>query len=383
MFLKCFGESSSSGRQYPTVIEELCRHFSLADIQKSTNNFDHKRLIARGWVKVYKGCLQHIDGSDYAVTVRRFNVEDIEMFKREVELLCQLHHPNCVSIVGFCNHKKEKITVHEYNRSLLYYLLDEVRETLPWKKRIEICIGAARGLHYLHAGLKRTIIHRSINSASILLDDNMHPKLSSFGLSIMGAHFKEKSKPIQTDLVGLVHYLSLEYIKDGIVTHKCDVYAFGIVLLEVVTGVRFFPIPKELMGKCVEENIDPKIKGKIAPECWQVFIDIALRCIEDEPDERPEMGEVEMELELALLLHEQVDVTNIDSDYTLFSKTIIIPKSEGNFQYVIGLTEQETVCSDKEGKVVRQKSHVASYPQAEAIVKRQRRENILWKDLVQ
>ncbi|XP_047167527.1 receptor-like protein kinase FERONIA [Vigna umbellata] len=202
MFLKCFGESSSSGRQYPTVIEELCRHFSLADIQKSTNNFDHKRLIARGWVKVYKGCLQHIDGSDYAVTVRRFNVEDIEMFKREVELLCQLHHPNCVSIVGFCNHKKEKITVHEYNRSLLYYLLDEVRETLPWKKRIEICIGAARGLHYLHAGLKRTIIHRSINSASILLDDNMHPKLSSFGLSIMGAHFKEKSKPIQTDLVG-------------------------------------------------------------------------------------------------------------------------------------------------------------------------------------
>ncbi|WVZ07467.1 hypothetical protein V8G54_020813 [Vigna mungo] len=96
MFLKCFGESSSSGRQYPTVIEELCRHFSLADIQKSTNNFDHNRLIARRWVKVYKGCLQHIDGSDYPVTVRRFNVEDSEMFKREVELLCQLHHPNCV-----------------------------------------------------------------------------------------------------------------------------------------------------------------------------------------------------------------------------------------------------------------------------------------------
>ncbi|XP_022635900.1 receptor-like protein kinase FERONIA [Vigna radiata var. radiata] len=354
MFLKCFGESSSSGRQYPTVIEELCHHFSLADIQKSTNNFDHKRLIARGWAKAYKGCLQHIDGSDYAVTVRRFNVEDSEIFKREVELLCQLHHPNCVSIVGFCNHKKEKIIVQEYNRSLLYYLLDDVREALPWKKRIEICIGAARGLHYLHAGLKRTIIHRNINSASILLDDNMHPKLSSFGHSIMGAHFKEKSKPIRTDPV------------------------------EVVTGIRFFPIPKELKGKCVEENIDPKIKGKIAPECWQMFIDIALRCIKDDPDERPEMGEVEVQLELALLLQEQADVTNIDNDYTLFSKTIIIPKSEGNFQYVIGLREQETVCSDKEGKFVMQKSQVASDLQAEAIRrKRQRRENILWKDLVQ
>ncbi|XP_014498149.1 receptor-like protein kinase FERONIA [Vigna radiata var. radiata] len=333
MFLKCFGESSSSGRQYPTVIEELCRHFSLADIQKSTNNFDHKRLIARGaWVKVYKGCLQHIDGSDYAVAVRRFKEEESETFKREVELLCQLHHPNCVSIVGFCNHEKEKIIVHEYlsNGSLDRYLVDDkVREALPWKKRIEICIGSARGLHYLHAGLKRTIIHRNINSASILLDDNMHPKLSSFGLSIMGAHFKEKSKPIQTDIVGHAAHLPPEYIKDGTVTHKCDVYAFGVVLLQVVVrGTSIFPMLEELMGKCVEENIDPKIKGKIAPECWQVFIDIALRCMKDEPEERPEMGEVEVQLEFALLLQEQADVTNINSYYTLSSKTIITRKCE-------------------------------------------------------
>ena len=203
MFLKWFGESSSSGRQYPTVIEELCTHFSLDDVRKSTNNFDENRVLGRGRCGfVYKGRLQHNDGSDYAVAVKRFDVHNSKGFKKEVELLCQLHHPNCVSIVGFCNHKNESIVVYEYmyNGSLDQHLGD--RKALSWKKRVEICIGAARGLHYLHAGLKRTIIHRHINPSSILLDDNMHPKLSSFGYSILGAHFKEKPKPKQSIYAG-------------------------------------------------------------------------------------------------------------------------------------------------------------------------------------
>jgi len=127
-----------------------------------------------------------------------------------------------------------------------------------------------------------------------------------------------------------------------------------MTLLEVV-GVRrifervYFGIEKELLEKCVEDNIDPKIKGEIAAECWQVFIDIALRCIKNEADERPAMGEVEVELELALLLQQQADVKNIDSDYTLLSKTVIIPTSGGGFDYVIGqFKEQETEYSDSE-----------------------------------
>jgi len=203
MFLKCFGESSSSGRQYPTVIEELCTHFSLDDLRKSTNNFDPKRVIGR-FGNVYKGCLQHNDGSDYAVAVKIFYEYNSKWFEKDVELLCQLHHPNCVSIVGFCRHEKQSIIVYEYmsNGSLDQHLRGEVREALSWKKRVEICIGAARGLHYLHAGLKRTIIHRNIHPSCILLDDNMHPKLSGFEFSILGAHFKEKPKPIKSDLAG-------------------------------------------------------------------------------------------------------------------------------------------------------------------------------------
>ncbi|QCE12738.1 interleukin-1 receptor-associated kinase 4 [Vigna unguiculata] len=450
MFAKCFGESSSSGREYPTVIEELCRHFSLADIRKSTNNFDDNRVIGHGTCcKVFKGCLRHNDGSYYPVAVKRFHWEYSEGFKREVELLCQLHHPNCVSIVGFCKHKTESIVVYEYmsNGSLEQHLGSEVREALPWKKRLEICVGAARGLHYLHSGLKRTIIHHDIRPSKILLDDNMHPKLSGFSLSLLGAHFKEKPKPIKTDFAGTYGYVPMEYLRDGTVTDKCDVYAFGVVLLEVVIGSLFFLIQTELLGKCVEENIDPKIKGEIAAECWQVFIDIALRCIKNEADERPAMGEVEVELEQllgkcveenidpkikgeiaaecwqvfidialrcikneaderpamgeveveleqllgkcveenidpkikgeiaaecwqvfidialrcikneaderpamgevevelerALLLQQQADLTNIDMNYTLLSKTIIIPKSEGQINYFIGQKQEQ------------------------------------------
>jgi len=94
MFLKCFGHSSSSQRQYPTIIEELCHQFSLADLGKSTNNFDQNRVIGRGaFSTVYKGCLQHKDGSDYTVALKRFHEGYSAVFKKEIELLCQLRQP--------------------------------------------------------------------------------------------------------------------------------------------------------------------------------------------------------------------------------------------------------------------------------------------------
>lgn len=171
MFLKCLDLSGwkhtswskrqrQRQKQYPTIIEELCHQFTLAEIRKSTKNFDGSRLIEeRGLgIKVYKGILlQYSDASDYTVTVKRFNAEGSELFNNEIELLCQLRHPNCVSLIGFCNHEKDKILVYEYmsNGSLRQHLRGEDRGTLSWKKRVEICIGAARGLHYLHTGTKR------------------------------------------------------------------------------------------------------------------------------------------------------------------------------------------------------------------------------------
>ncbi|KAL9297296.1 hypothetical protein ACSQ67_023192 [Phaseolus vulgaris] len=297
MFLKYWGfchSKRTSSCQYKTRIEELCHQFSLADISKSTNNFDQNRLINfEGFgIEVYKGCLQH-DGSDYAVTIKRFN-DDVDergeqwnVFKNEIELLCQLRHPNIISLTGFCNHKKEKIVVLEYmpNGSLYDHLQ---RGELSWKKRLEICIGAARGLHYLHAGAKRTIIHRDIKPQNILLDANMEPKLSNFGLSLQGQRFMSKPKPI-----------------------------------------------KEFLEKPLEENIDLEIKGKIVPECWKVFIDIMQRCVDSEAEERPTMGEVEVQLQKSTNNFDRkrfIDLdgfgTNVykgclqhdDSDYTVIIK---------------------------------------------------------------
>ena len=113
----------------------------------------------------------------------------------------------------------------------------------------------------------------------------------------------------------------MEHLTDLTVTDKTDVYSFGMVLLEVVCGRKYVTTELE---KPVEEKIDPNIKGKIAPECWQVFIDITRKCVKYEAHERPTMGEVEVELEHALSLQEQADITNtIIGEYTLLSKTII------------------------------------------------------------
>ncbi|KAK7374644.1 hypothetical protein VNO80_08081 [Phaseolus coccineus] len=336
MFLKYWGfwhSKRTSSCQYTTRIEELCHQFSLADIRKSTNNFDRKRFIdSQGFdIKLYKGCLQH-DGSDYTVTIKRFNEDargnhqwNLHMFKNEIELLCQLRHPNIVSLTGFCNHKKEKIVVFEYmpNGSLRRHLK---RGELSWKKRLEICVGVARGLHYLHAGAKRTIVHRDIHTRNILLDANMEPKLSDFGFSLQGQRFMSKPKPIIVDsIAGTYGHMAPEYVMNGIVTDKTDVYSFGMVLLKVACGRAYSNMREEFLEKPVEENIDLDIKGKIVQECWKVFIDIIQRCLNSEADERPTMGEVEVQLEYALSLQEQADITNIHADNILLSKTTIKP----------------------------------------------------------
>ncbi|BAT83242.1 hypothetical protein LR48_Vigan03g014700 [Vigna angularis] len=329
MFLKCLGFSCSkntSQRNYPTIIEELSLQFSLSHLTKSTNNFDPKRVVGRdSFWEVYEASLQHRHGSPYTLTIKRFNVKYNGNFKNEIELLCQLRHPNIVSLVGFCNHKKEKIIVYEYlsNESLDRQL---ERGELSWKKRLEICIGAARGLHYLHAGAKRTIIHRDIKPSNILLDANMEPKISGFDLSVQGQRFMSKPKPIKVDSVaGTIGYVAAEQFMNLTITDKTDVYSFGMVLFEVVSGKTYMSLieEEEKFEMPVEEKVDPKIKGKITPESWQVFIDIVQGCLKYEADERPTMGEVEVQLEHALLLQEQADITNIHGDYVLLSKTII------------------------------------------------------------
>lgn len=207
MFLSCLGMScwkptsntDSSLRQFSTVIQELCQQFSLADLRKATNNFDLNRVIGNGmFSEIYKGYLQHNGASDYTVAIKRFNDQGCEAFNKEIELLCQLRHPRCVYLIGFCNHENEKILVYEYmsNGSLDEHLQDG---KLSWKKSLEICVGVACGLHYIHTGAKRSIFHCILGTSTILLDDHMEPKLAGFGVSVQGSRFMSKQKQINAE----------------------------------------------------------------------------------------------------------------------------------------------------------------------------------------
>ncbi|XP_017984235.1 PREDICTED: receptor-like protein kinase FERONIA [Theobroma cacao] len=170
------GNEKHARIKYPAALPEEIYHqrqFSLTEIKAATNNFHPKSLVREGYfVKVYKGIV------DYGnlVAVKRFkpdSVQGLDGFQTEVQLLCQLRHQNLVSLIGYCNDKDEKILVYELmkNGSLRDHLYGCNYDPLPWKQRLEICIGAARGLHYLHTGAKHAVIHRDIKSRNILLDD--------------------------------------------------------------------------------------------------------------------------------------------------------------------------------------------------------------------
>ncbi|XP_020978305.1 receptor-like protein kinase ANXUR2 [Arachis ipaensis] len=208
-------------------------------------------------------------------------------------------------------------------------------EPLSWKKRLEICIGAARGLHYLHTGAKRPIFHCDIKPQNILLDNNMVPKLSHLGFSLQGPLLRSKAKPIKVDMmIGTPGFMAPEYVLTKTFTDKCDVYSFGIVLMVVLSTsykqsffekmymmadsdlfleeplylmTPYVDIPSFLERISVDEIIDPVLLGKIAPECLGVFIDITKRCLSKDANERPDMGEVQVELEQALALQEDED----------------------------------------------------------------------------
>jgi serine/threonine protein kinase len=202
MNVKYSKHKSSSKKQYPTIIEELCRQFSLEDLKKSTNNFDEDRKIGESQYSiVYKGYLKHNGENDYPIALMRMRNMFDGWFHKEIELNCQLCHPNLTSFIGFCDEKDEKILVYRkddiLNGSLYDHLLSRDMESLSWKKRLEICIGAAKGLHYLHTGAKRTIFHRDIKPRNILLDNSMVPKLSQLGFSLQGKLSNSKSTAIE------------------------------------------------------------------------------------------------------------------------------------------------------------------------------------------
>ncbi|KAJ4873962.1 putative receptor-like protein kinase [Raphanus sativus] len=286
------------------------------DIVRATNNFEERWLIGKGgFGDVYKAILP--DGSRAAIKrAKTGSGQGILEFQTEIQVLSRIRHKHLVALKGYCEENSEMILVYEFMEkgTLKEHLYGSDLAPLSWKQRLEICIGAAKGLQYLHSG-SEGIIHRDIKSTNILLDENNVAKVADFGLSKLVVR-NQDSINISTNIKGTFGYLDPEYLETHVLTEKSDVYAFGVVLLEALCARpaldRYLPHEQVNLAEwamfckskgTLDEVLDPKLVGQIEPSSLRKFMEIVDKCLKEYGEERPGMADVIWDLEYALQLH--------------------------------------------------------------------------------
>lgn len=288
--------------------------FTLAELEKATDNFSSRNILGEGgFGRVYRGVLE--DGTKLAVKVlRRDDQQGGREFMAEVEMLSRLHHRNLVKLIGICTEEHNRSLVYELipNGSVESHLHDNDKETAPldWDARMKIALGAARGLAYLHEDSNPRVIHRDFKSSNILLEDDFTPKVSDFGLAKVASD--EGKGYISTRVMGTFGYVAPEYAMTGHLLVKSDVYSYGVVLLELLSGRK----PVDMSQPPGQENlvtwarpllttkeglemlVDPALNGSFSFDNMARVAAIASMCVQPEVSHRPFMGEVVQALKL-------------------------------------------------------------------------------------
>ncbi|KAK4284424.1 hypothetical protein QN277_001257 [Acacia crassicarpa] len=296
--------SENFGVEIVSTMDSL--QIDMAIIKVATNNFSEGSRIGKGgFGEVYKGVLRN--GQEIAVKrLSRTSSQGVEEFKNEVLLIAKLQHRNLVRLLGFCLEDKEKILVYEYvpNKSLNHFLFDPLKQReLTWAERFKIIRGIARGILYLHEDSRLKIIHRDLKPSNVLLDSNMNPKISDFGMARLIT--LDQIEGSTTRIVGTYGYISPEYAMHGYFSIKSDVFSFGVMMLEIISGrknscsydsCRIDDLLSYAWRKWKEESIeelmDPAVKESYSQQEVYRCIQIGLLCVQENPDDRPTMGNV-------------------------------------------------------------------------------------------
>ncbi|KAL1327542.1 proline-rich receptor-like protein kinase PERK8 [Arachis ipaensis] len=282
--------------------------FSYEDILQVTNSFSDENVIGEGgFGHVYKGTLP--DGK--VVAVKKLKVgsgQGEREFRAEVEIISRVHHRHLVSLVGYCICEDQRLLVYEYvpNGTLHHHLHGSGMPVLTWDKRCKIAIGAAKGLAYLHEECSQKIIHRDIKSANILLDDTFEAQVADFGLARLTDTTKSH---VSTRVMGTFGYMAPEYATSGKLTDRSDVFSFGVVLLELLTGRKPVddsqPLGDESLVEWARPHllhamethdysvlVDPRLQNQFAEAEMLRMIEAAAACVRHSAPKRPRMVQV-------------------------------------------------------------------------------------------
>ncbi|KAK3148525.1 hypothetical protein QOZ80_3BG0296150 [Eleusine coracana subsp. coracana] len=377
------GGTSNGGRVIP---QQQQLYIPLAEIKAATDSFHERNLIGvGGFGNVYRGVLR--DGTRVAVKrAMRATKQGLPEFHTEILVLSAIRHRHLVSLVGYCNDDGEMVLVYEYMehgtlRAHLYCGSSSsdhdhadnppAAHGLTWKQRLEICIGAARGLHYLHTGHADNIIHRDVKSTNILLGDALIAKVADFGLSRMGPSFGETH--VSTAVKGSFGYLDPEYFKTQQLTDRSDVYSFGVVLFEVLcarpvidqgldrdqVNLAEWALRWQRQGQ-VHKIADPRIAGQVNENSLRKFAETAAKCLADYGSDRPSMGDVLWNLEYCLQLQE----THVNRDAfedsgaaaTQFPEDVVVPRWMPSSTSFLNVDDDSAVTDVANSKVFSQLS---------------------------